>query len=104
VSNWPRYYGNPHQFGEKCSKNYKNACLCLKNYSMTNIIKTMNLAINFSPFMLHDGSFEHLAMFYSNMNYINHTMVLFNSMQPKSQFTQFAKNDFKTLIEQLNLK
>jgi len=50
---------------------------------------------------LHDGSFEHLAMFYSNMNYINHTMVLFNSMQPKSQF---AKNDFKSLIEQLNLK
>jgi len=46
----------------------------------------------------------HLAMIYSERNYINHKSILQNSMQLKSKFTHFLKNNFKNLIEQFNLK
>jgi hypothetical protein len=73
---------------------------------MTIIIKTMSLTIRFShlfdPYCVLVG--EHLAMLCSKTNYINHKLVLHNSMQPKLEFTQFFKNNFKILIEQLDLK
>jgi hypothetical protein len=99
-------YNNLHRFAQKCSKIYKNAHKYVKIYSIIVIIKTMSLLINFGHFlnsscMMVGG---HLVMLYSRTNYKSHKLVLCNSTQPKSKFTQFVKSDFKILIEQLNLK